>query len=114
MPSTKKRITVYLTDEQYARIDRTATATGESRAATVVDIIDAAGPMLDRVAELAEAIAAAPEEVRATFAGAAAQLETQYGGILDDSATFFDSLDAAVRGGEADDGPRLVTRGPES
>lgn len=114
MPSKKKRITVYLTDEQYASIERTATATGESRAATVVGLIDAALPMLERVAQLAEAIRAAPEDVRATFAGAAAQLEDQYGGILDDSTRFFDSLDSVIRGGDEHDGPRLVTRGPES
>lgn len=115
MPSIKKRITVYLTDEQYARVERAAVATGESRAATVAGLVEAAGPMLERVADLAEAIKAAPDEVRATFAGAAAQLEEQYGGALAEAERFWSDLDAALRGGAGDDdGPRLVTRGPES
>lgn len=117
MPSSKKRITVYLTDEQHALIERAAVATGESRAAMVVSLIDAAAPMLSRVAELAEAIAAAPEQVRSTFAGAAEQLEDRYGGMLTEAEAFWADLDAAIKGAEnggEQDGPRLVTRGPES
>ena len=117
MPSKKKRITVYVTDEQYALVQRTAAATGESMGGTLAGILEAAEPMLTRVADLAEALRAAPEDVRATFAGAAEQLETQYGGILADSETFWDDLDRAARGGLGDGdapGPRLVIRGPES
>jgi len=113
MPSSKKRITVYLTDEQYATVQRAATATGESLGGTVAGVIDAARPMLDRVADLAEAIKSAPDEVRATFAGAAAQLEQQYGGLLQDAERFWDDFGSALGVGD-DDGPRLVTRGPES
>lgn len=110
MPSKKKRITVYLSDEHYALVQRAAEATEESLAATVAGLVEAAAPMLDRVAALAEAIKAAPDEVRATFAGAAVQLEEQYGGLLADADEFWKSLEAASRGEE---GPRLVTRGPE-
>lgn len=115
MPSEKKRITVYLTDEQFARVERAARATGESRAATVVGLIEAAAPMLERVAELAEAIAAAPAEVRATFAGAAVKLEEQYGGMLEQAEAFWADLGAVLeqqRDGD-DDGSRLVIRDPE-
>lgn len=117
MPTTKKRISVYLTDEQFERVDRTARATGESRAATIVGLIEAAAPMLERVAELAEAIAAAPAEVRATFAGAAVKLEEQYGGMLDQAEAFWADLGAVLeeqRGDGEDDGSRLVIRDPES
>lgn len=71
-------------------------------------------PMLERLAELADAIKAAPEEVRATFAGAAEQLEEQYGGILADAERFWSDVHTVVQGGSDDEGPRPVIRGPES
>lgn len=120
MPSAKKRITVYVSDEEYAQVARTAKATGESMGRTVGELIEAAMPMLARVAELAEAIKAAPDEVRATFAGAAVQLEEKYGGLLSEAERFWSDIDTVVQGGtpdegdEGDEGPRLVIRGPES
>jgi len=113
MPSDKKRILVYLTDEQFALVDRAATSTGESRSATIADLIQSAAPMLERVADLADAIRAAPDDVRATFAGAAVRLEEEYGGLLQQADEFWESLHSAARG-EGGEGPRLVIRGPES
>lgn len=110
MPSDKKRITVYLDDESFDRIARFCAATGESRAAAVAGLIDAAAPMLDRVADLAGALAAAPDDVRATFAGAAEQLDAQYASISNDAEDFFATLETLARG----ESPRPVTRGPES
>lgn len=111
MPSTKKRVTVYLTDEQYASVRRVHDATGESHASIVSDLVESARPMLDRLAQLAEAIKSAPEEVRATFAGAATQLEAQYGSLLTDADAMWQAMDDVARGVA---GPPLVTRGPES
>lgn len=110
MPSIKKRITVYLDDESFERIERFCEATGESKAAAVSGLIDAAAPMLDRVAELAGALRSAPDDVRATFAGAAEQLETRYESIQHDAEDFFTTLETLAAGVS----PRPVTRGPES
>jgi hypothetical protein len=82
MATKSKRITVYLTEDAYNRVARTSRATDESMASTIAQLVESAAPMLDRVADLAEAIRDAPEDVRATFAGAALQLEEQYGGLL--------------------------------
>lgn len=109
MPSTKKRITVYLDDDQYARIERFCEATGESRASAVAELIDAAAPMLERMIELAGALKAAPDDVRATFAGAAEQLEDRYAAITADAEDFWKTLESLAEGR----GPRPVTRGPE-
>lgn len=89
---------------------RAADATGDSLASTIAELVEAAGPMLDRVADLAEALKSAPEEVRATFAGAAVQLEELYGGVLEQADAFWKALESASRG----EGPHPVTRGPES
>ena len=109
MPSTKKRITVYLDDDAYARVERFCEATGESRAAAVAGLIEAAAPMLDRIVDLAGALKSAPDDVRATFEGAADQLQGRYESIAADAEDFWKVLESLAAGG----GPRPVTRGPE-
>lgn len=109
MPSTKKRITVYLDDDAYARVERFCEATGESRAAAVAGLIEAATPMLERIVDLAGALKSAPDDVRATFEGAADQLQGRYDSITAEAEDFWKVLESLAQG----DGPRPVTRGPE-
>lgn len=109
MPSSKKRVTVYLDDDAYARLERFCEATGESRSSAIVELIEAATPMLDRMIDLAHALRSAPDDVRATFAGAADQLDARYNTLTAEAEDFFKVLEGLAQG----ESPRPVTRGPE-
>lgn len=106
MATTKKAVTVYLDHEDYAVLKRAADSTDASVSKTLGDLVAAAQPMLERVADLADAIREAPEDIRATFAGAAAELQRKGEEVLAGGdelwALFDESLGRSENGGGGD------------
>ena len=77
MPTKKPRITITITDEQYAVLQDLSNVTGQSMSAAVVDLLETALPVLSRVAAVLEAAKNAPKEMRSGIAESFRQVEEQ-------------------------------------
>jgi hypothetical protein len=86
MPTTKPRITVTLTDHQHEVLSRMSGLSRTSMSAIVVDMLDTALPMLERVVSMMQAAADAPQQVRegmvASFERAERDLLPQLNGMM--------------------------------
>lgn len=64
MPTAKPRITITLSEHQHAILDRMSSLGGTSMSSIVVDLLDTALPMLERVVVAMQAASQASQEVK--------------------------------------------------
>jgi uncharacterized protein (DUF1778 family) len=87
MPTTKPRITITLTEEQHVLLHTLAGYQGESMSAIVVDLIQTAVPVMERIAIVMKAASTAPQEMldgmKQSMERAEAQLISQMQGHID-------------------------------
>lgn len=63
MPTARPRITITLTEQQYALLQQLSEFQGESMSAIVGDLIETAIPVMERIATVMEAASKAPKEM---------------------------------------------------
>jgi len=103
MPTAKPRITITLTDEQHSVLSRLSQLQKVSMSSIVVDLVDTTLPVLDRLAQVLQNAADAPQSVLDDLRRSLASAETAFEGM---QATAFGQLDQFVQassGATADD-----------
>jgi uncharacterized protein (DUF1778 family) len=63
MPTTKPRITITLTDHQHELLQQLAGYQGASMSSIVVDLLETAVPVMERIATVMKAASTAPQEM---------------------------------------------------
>lgn len=94
MPTVKPRITITLTDQQHAVLSRLAHLQKVSMSSIVVDLVDTTLPVLDRLAQVLQNAADAPQSVLDDLRRSLASAETAFEGM---QVSAFDKLDEFVQ-----------------
>lgn len=100
MPTTKPRITITLSDHQHEVLQGLSNLQGQSMSAIVVELLDTSMPVLERLQTILSAAAAAPQAVLEQLKLSLEGAEASFIGKQDEVMHQFDSLVAAVGGGD--------------
>lgn len=100
MPTAKPRVQVTLSATAYESLSRVSRARRVSRSAVIAELLEAARPALDRVAELIEVSRAAPKEVLQRFASAVELNELQQTGAITSGLGQLDLLIHGIKQGK--------------
>jgi uncharacterized protein (DUF1778 family) len=111
MPTTKPRITITLTEHQHALLQTLSNYQGESMSSIIVDLLDTALPVLERVAVVMKAASEAPQEMLTGLRQSMEKAEAVVVGQLEGHIEQLDSfvLAAAEGRGEARSGTPVTS-----
>jgi hypothetical protein len=90
MPTTKPRITITLTEHQHALLQTLSGYQGESMSSIIVDLLETALPVLERIAVIMKAASEAPQEM---LVGLRGSLERAEANVLNQMQEHMGQLD---------------------
>ena len=94
MPTSKPRITITLTDQQHALLQAMAGYQGGSMSSIVVDLLETALPVMERIVLVMKAASAAPQEM---LDGLKESMERAEAQVLDQMQGHMGQLDIFVK-----------------